>query len=166
MDKTNVKEFNPMWFHEVKDYVQVDMKDKNRLLKEPLESMKNKLDEVAKTTNNVKEKLNDSEDKGKIVDWEDDILEPNPHLHEEPFLKAIKALGDKVLEGISLFSGNMEHKLVIECIEGIENYFEFEEITKSLKMKVPKSRLRGSSLTWWKFLQEERENEGKKPKSN
>lgn len=29
-----------------------------------------------------------------------------------------------------------------------------------------KSRLRGKALTWWKFMQEERESEGKKPIAN
>ena len=30
-------------------------------------------------------------------------------------------------------------------------------------MRFEKSRLKGQALTWWKFVQEERESEGKKP---
>ena len=45
----------------------------------------------------------------------------------------------------------------------MENHFNYEGISKAQKVKVAKSRLRGAALTWWKFLQEEREREGKKP---
>ena len=54
----------------------------------------------------------------------------------------------------------------MEWIEGMENYFECEGVTEAPKVKVEKERLRGPSLTWWKFIQEEREKEGKKPISN
>ena len=53
-------------------------------------------------------------------------------------------------------------ELVMEWIEGMENHFECEVVTKAKKVKVAKSRLRGSALTWWKYLQEEREKMGKK----
>lgn len=33
-------------------------------------------------------------------------------------------------------------------------------------MKVAKSRLRGSTLTWWKYLQDEMVSMGKKPIAN
>ena len=56
--------------------------------------MKTKIDEVILTTNKVKEKLEDGADKGKVVDEEDIILEPNPPLQEETFIKAIKVDGD------------------------------------------------------------------------
>lgn len=51
----------------------------------------------------------------------------------------------------------MDFELVIEWIEGMENHFKSEGISKAQKVKFAKSRLRGKTLTWWKFLQEERE---------
>ncbi len=39
---------------------------------------------------------------------EDIIPSPNPLLIKETFLKAIKKLGGKALEGISMFSGNID----------------------------------------------------------
>ena len=51
----------------------------------------------------------------------------------------------------------MDIKLGMKWIEGMENHFECEGITEAQKVKVAKARFRGPSLTWWKFLQEERE---------
>ena len=48
----------------------------------------------------------------------------------------------------------------------MENHFECEGITKAQKVKVAKSRLRGATLTWWKYLQEERERFDKRPIAN
>lgn len=47
--------------------------------------------------------------------------------------------------------------MVLEWIESIENYFECEGIIEAQKVRFAKSRLQGQSLTWWKFVQEERE---------
>ena len=125
-----------------------EKKKRNRLLEETLEEMKIKLEEVFEET-----KKNDQDgetsDKGKgMFDKEEIILELDPPLNEEPFQKSIKALCGKCLEGIPLFSGNMETKLVMEWIEGIENHFEYEGVTKSQKVKVAKSRLILLALTW------------------
>ena len=48
----------------------------------------------------------------------------------------------------------------------MKNHFECDEVTKALRIKVAKSRLRGSSPTWWKYLQEEREKLGNNPIEN
>lgn len=139
----------------------IEQREKNRLLEDALEVVRDKLDEVAKTARKMKEKLEITEEKGKKVEEEDYVPEPNPPLQEEPFPRVIKALGGKPLEGIPFFTGKMDSELIMEWIEGIENYFECVSISEAQKMKVSKSRLRGPALTWWKFLQEEREREGK-----
>ena len=143
-----------------------EQREKNRLLEEALEAMKDKLDEVVETAGKMKEKLEINEEKGKEENEEDYVPEPDPPLQEEPFIKAIKALGGKSLEGIPLFTGKMNSELVMEWIEGMENHFECEGVSEAQKVKVAKARLRGPALTWWKFIQEEREREGKKPITN
>ena len=45
----------------------------------------------------------------------------------------------------------------------MENNFECDGVSDAQNVKVKKSRLRGISLTWWKFVQIEREKEGKSP---
>lgn len=61
-------------------------------------------------------------------------------------------MSGKSLEGIPLFSEKMELDLVMDWIEGIENHFECDGVNEEQKERVEKSRLRGSTLTWWKFI--------------
>ena len=94
--------------------------------------MKKKLDEVAKSTTKVKEKLDIDNDKGKdkkkVIDENDVILESNPPVQDEPFLRAIKASSRKALEGVPPFNGKMDTKLVMKWIKCIEDHFECEGI--------------------------------------
>lgn len=139
-----------------------EKEEENRLLKARLAQLEQKVDDK---TEEVKDKIEEKnkEDKNKEVLIEDEVSKPDPLLIEEPFLKALKALSGKALEGIPIFSGKMEPGVVLDWIEGLENHFECEKINESQKVKVSKAKLRGYALTWWKFIQDERENEGKKP---
>lgn len=120
----------------------VEQKDKNRILEESLE-------ELFEEAKNKDEEIGSSEKQKAKVNEEDIIPEPYPPLNEEPFLKAIKALGEKLIEGIPFFNGKMYMNIVMEWIEGMENNFECEGIIETEKVKVEKSRLRGHTLTWW-----------------
>ena len=105
-----------------------EQKKRNRLLEEALEEVKQKLDAVAKEARKREE---EEDGKGKKVAEEDIIPEPDPILQEEPFLKAIKALGGKALEGVPLFSGKMDIDAVMDWLEGMENHFEYEGISEA-----------------------------------
>ena len=104
--------------------------------------------------------------RGKEIAKEEVVPEPDPILNEEPFLKAIKALGGKALEGVPLFNGKMDIDAVMDWIDGMENHFECEGVSEEQKVKVVKSRLRGSALTRWKYVQDERISMGKTPIAN
>lgn len=69
-----------------------EKKEKNRILEEALEEAKLKLDAIVDV---VKKKEEEGNEKGKVKVEEDIVLELEPILNEEPFLKAIKALGRK-----------------------------------------------------------------------
>lgn len=128
-----------------------------------MEALRDKLGEVEEKVELMRNKLKEDEGKGKEVAEEDKIPKKKLVLVEEPFLRAFKAMSGKSLEWIPLFNGKMEFDLVMEWIEGMENYFQYEGISEAQRVKVAKSRLRGVSLTWWNFVQDERVKEGKKP---
>lgn len=65
------------------------------------------------------------------------------------------------MEGVPLFSGKMDIDAIMDWLEDMENQFECEGILEAQKVKVAKSRIRGSNLTWWKYVQDERVNMGK-----
>ena len=107
----------------------VEEKEKKKLLKEALEEMKLKLEEVVDATKKKEEE--GSKDKGKVIEKEDVIPELDPTLNEEPFSKAIKALGGKFLEGVPLLSGKMDIDAVMDWVDGMENHFYYKEVTKA-----------------------------------
>lgn len=113
--------------------------------------------------NEVSNKIEGTRDRGKLLAIEDKTPLPDPMIENEPFLKAFMDMSGRTLEGVLLFSGKMDLEVVMEWIEGLENHFECDGVTEAQKVKVAKSRLRGAALTWWKFIQDEREKEGKKP---
>ena len=117
------------------------------------------MDEVGDAS---KKKKEESKGKGKMIAEEDVVPEPYPILNEEPFLKAIKDLGGKALEGVPLFSGKMDTNAVMDLIDVMENHFDYEGVSEAQKVKVAKSRLRGLALTWWKCVQDERISMGNK----
>ncbi|GLJ08687.1 hypothetical protein SUGI_0093680 [Cryptomeria japonica] len=137
-----------------------DQEEENRVLRERLDQLAMKLAKVEVKTEEVHDKVGDQ---GKIMAIEDEVPMPDPVIEKEPFLKALRAMSGKTLEGVALFSGKMDLDALIEWIEGLENHFECDRVTEAQKVKLEKSRLRGAALTWWKFIQEERVKEGKQP---
>ena len=67
------------------------------------------------------------------------------------------------MEGVLLFSRRMNIDTVMDWIDGMENHFECEGVSEAEKVKVAKSRLIGSTLTWWKYLKNVRISMGKTP---
>ena len=87
-----------------------EQREKNKVLEKSLRDVKVKLDSFSKVATRKEE---EEYEKGKEVVEEDVVPEPNPILNEEPFLKAIKALGGKYLEGVPIFSGKMDIDVVM-----------------------------------------------------
>ena len=126
--------------------------------------MEQLLVEVQEKISRVKEKIDLKEEKEareKKIELEEEELKPDLVLPKEPFLKALKALSGKALEGVPLFSGQMDPDLVVDWIDNIENHFECDGIFEVQNIMVAKSRLRRSTLTWWKFVQTEIEKDRK-----
>ena len=93
------------------------------------------------------EQKEEQEAKEKEIELEEDSRTLDFAILEGPFLKALKAINSKALEGIPLFSGKMDLDLIMDWIEGMENNFECDSVSDAQKVKVEKSRLRGSILT-------------------
>lgn len=79
-----------------------DQEEENRLLRERLTQLELKVDEVDVKAEEEKEMI---EGKKKEIPLDDEVPKLDPVLVEEPFLKALKALSGKALEGIPIFNG-------------------------------------------------------------
>lgn len=96
-----------------------------------LDLLEQKLGEVEVKADEVRNKIEGIEDRGKLLAIEDEIPLPDPVIENEPFLKALKAMSGRTLEGVPLFSGKMDLEVVMEWIEGLENHFECDGVTKA-----------------------------------
>ena len=65
-----------------------------------------------------------------------------------------------------LFSSKMDLDAILDWIEGMENHFECEGVIEAQKVKVATYILRGTTITWWKYVQGERVMMDKAPISN
>ncbi|XP_059064560.1 uncharacterized protein LOC131856697 [Cryptomeria japonica] len=54
----------------------------------------------------------------------------------------------------------MDSEEVLEWIDALENYFEYEDMNEDKKVKFSKTKLRGTTLTWWSSVQTERVERG------
>lgn len=92
------------------------------------------LGEVQDKADKVKEKIEQKEEveaREKKLELEEEAPTPDLFLPKEPFLKALKTLSSKALEGVPLFSRQMDPDLVVDWIDSIENHFECDGIPEA-----------------------------------
>lgn len=63
---------------------------------------------------------------------------------------------------VPTFCGNLNLKELIYWIKAIEEYFEFEEVEDTKKVRFAKTNLKVHASIWWKEIQIERGMRGKK----
>lgn len=71
-------------------------------------------------------------------------------------LKAIQGGGSKTTIDLPIYHGKMDSEDVLGWIDALDNYFEYEDMDEEKKVKFSKTKLRGTSLTWWSIVQIER----------
>ena len=59
------------------------------------------------------------------------------------------------------FHGKLNPDECMDWLEALDNHFECDRVPTSQRFKLAKEKLKGLSLSWWNFLQSEREDEGK-----
>ncbi|XP_057827960.1 protein LURP-one-related 5-like [Cryptomeria japonica] len=59
---------------------------------------------------------------------EDEVPMPDPVIEKELFLKALRDMSGKALEGVALFSGKMDPDALIDWIEGLETILNVMEV--------------------------------------
>lgn len=108
-----------------------DQEEENRLLRVKLDLLEQKLGEVEVKVDEASNKIEGTEGKGKLIAIEDETPIPDPVIENEPFLKALKAMSGRTLEGVPLFSGKMDPEVVMEWIEGLENHYESDGVIEA-----------------------------------
>lgn len=80
-------------------------------------------------------------------------------------LKAVKGDHSDMKLDFPMYGGKMDNEEVLDWIDSLDNYFDFKEVLEDQKVKLAKTKLKGSTLTWWNYTQPKRLRRGK-PKIN
>lgn len=70
-------------------------------------------------------------------------------------------VGPKPKIEVPTYSGSLNGEDLIDWINGVDKYFEYEGVAKDRRVKFACTRLFGHTAMWWDFVQSER---GKKNK--
>lgn len=57
---------------------------------------------------------------------------------------------------IPIYSGKMDLEEFKDWIDALTSFFDYKKILEHQKVKIVKSKLKGSALIWWNFTQVER----------
>ena len=60
-----------------------------------------------------------------------------------------------------MFSGNLNPDELIDWINELEEYFEYEDIKDPDRVKYAKTKMKGHAKIWWQEVQLERNRRGK-----
>ena len=123
------------------------VREENRSMKKELEKLKGKMI------------------KGDADESEEEEVEREPYEEEiprdqRPLLQALERVGVKGGD-LPNFHGKLNLDECMDWLEALDNHFECDQVPASQRFKLAKTKLKGPALSWWNFLQSEREDEGK-----
>ena len=76
-------------------------------------------------------------------------------------ITAISKIRKRPIAEVPSYSGSLNPKELIDWINELEEYFEYEEIEDPNRVKFVKMKLKGHASIWWKEVQLERNQRGK-----
>ena len=108
-------------------------------------------------------------DDGDVSEPEIESPEVEEHIAitlEMIFLKSVLGSSSKPRLEVQIYQGSLNPKELIEWINDMEKFFDYEEMKEEQKMKFLVTKLKGHATLWWDGVQVERRRLGKKPIKN
>ena len=97
------------------------------------------------------------EDNGEEMGHEGEVL----NQAEERLFRAITKFGKSPTIDVGVFSGYLKPDELIDWINELEEYFEYEDIRDLDRVKFGKAKLKSHAKIWWQEVQLERNRRGK-----
>ena len=88
------------------------------------------------------------------------------NIKEEKLFKVLIKIGKRPKFEVPTFSGKLNPEELIDCINELEEYFEYEEIEDSDRVKFAKAKLIDYMKVWWQEVQLDRNSRGKEKSPN
>ena len=94
----------------------------------------------------IRNESEDEREEGQAAqEEEEEVLNPE----EERLFKAIIKIGKRPKFEVPTFSGKLNPEELIDWINELEEYFEYEEIEDPNRVKFAKAKLKGHAKIWW-----------------
>ena len=95
----------------------------------------------------IRDESEDEREEGQAnqEEQEEEVL----NLEEEKLFKAITKIGKRPKFEVPIFSRKLNPKELIDWINKLEEYFEYEEIEDLNRVKFAKAKLKGHVKIWW-----------------
>jgi hypothetical protein len=79
----------------------------------------------------------------------------------ERLIKAIAWMGAIEKMDIPVYEGNLDAEELLDWIQALDTYFDYEDIKEDKKVKHVVTCLKGHAALWWDELQDDRHCKGK-----
>ena len=96
----------------------------------------------------IRDESEDETEEGQ-VNQEEQEEEEVLNLEEEKLFKAITKIGKRPKFEVSTFFVKLNPEELIDWINELEEYFEYEEIEDQDRVKFAKAKLKGHANIWW-----------------
>ena len=87
----------------------------------------------------------EGEEKVDQEEQEEEVL----NLEEEKLFKSLTKIGKRPMFKVPTFSKKLNPEELIDWINELEEYFEYEEIEDPHRVKFLKAKLKGHAKVWW-----------------
>jgi hypothetical protein len=79
----------------------------------------------------------------------------------ERLIKVITKMGAKAKMDIPVYEGSLDAEELLDWIQALDTYFDYEDIEEDKKFKHVVTHLKGHASLWWDELQADRRSKGK-----
>jgi hypothetical protein len=86
---------------------------------------------------------------------------PGGETTEEKLLRLVTKVGARPKMEVPMYEGNLNVDELLDWINAMDKYFDYEEVDEENKVKHAVTRLKGHATLWWDELQEDRRRKGK-----
>ena len=76
-------------------------------------------------------------------------------------MRAMSKIGKRPKIKVSTFVGSLRPEELIDWINEMDEYFEYEEVEDPDRVRFAKTKLKGHANIWWREVQLERSRRGK-----
>jgi hypothetical protein len=80
---------------------------------------------------------------------------------EEKLIRVVTKVGARPKVEVPMYEGNLNVEELIDWINALDKYFDYEYVDEEKKVKYVVTRLKGHATLWWDELQADRNRKGK-----